>query len=94
MDAFHFNNVNSQGYVFIGFYVRRSLLDGPGWFVFGHNVEKYGANPDSGRGYDTKLCARPDVKARAHPHYNVKVRRGWRTKREASEVAAWLNCEK
>lgn len=89
--TFWFNNVNHEGYVFTDFEARQSKCDGPGWFVFGSNIEKYGIHRASGKGYYIKLCARPDVKARAHPHYNGKVRRGWRTKREAQEVADWLN---
>lgn len=59
---------------------------GPGWFVFARNAEKYGTLPD-GRGAYVALVAWPDKPRRACPNYNGRVRRGWRTKREAQAVA-------
>lgn len=67
-----------RGGHFTGFYVRRGDHDGPGWFIFGRN-------PAYGGSY-IALVARPDLKARRHPHYNCKVRRGWRLMREAQAV--------
>jgi hypothetical protein len=63
-----------------GFYARQDPQSGPGWYVFGRSKEDV-----------IKLVARPDVPDRAHPHYNIKVRRGWRLKREAFVIAAYLN---
>lgn len=68
-------------------HVRRDSGHAPGWFIFGRNSEKYGKKPD-GKGAYVSLVARPAVKARRHPHYNVQVRRGWRTRREALAALA------
>lgn len=68
------------------FHARRSASDGPGWYVFGRNPHHYGGNL-------VMLVARPEVEARKHPHYNVRVRRGFRTMREAREVAAILRAQ-
>lgn len=73
-----------RGGFFNAFFVRRStMVEGPGWFV-------YGSNPAYGGRY-TMLCAHPDAAARKYPGYNCKVHRGWRTKREADAVALELN---
>ena len=77
------NTVNYRGDMFDRFYARKDPHSAPGWFVFGRN-------PGYGDHY-IMLCARPAVKARKHPHYNVAVRRGWSTKREAESIAAELN---
>lgn len=81
-----FCNVDSQGRVYDRFYPRRSIENGPGWFVFGRN-------PGYG---DTliRLCAQPDVKPRRTKYYNGKVQRGYVTRREAQQVADKLNADR
>ena len=80
--------LDNQGFrepsTFSEFFPRMASETGPGWYVFGRNRHFYG-------GDYIKLCARPDVRARRYRHYNGPVRRGWRTKAEAQEVADWLN---
>lgn len=88
--TFQFNNVNHEGYVFADFFPMRDHT-GPGWFVFGRNPLKYGCRDDDGSGRYIKLCAFPDKPERRHVHYNGPVRHGWRTKRDAQQVADWLN---
>lgn len=63
-----------------GFYARQDPQSGPGWYVFGRSKEDV-----------VKLVARPDIPSRVHPHYNIKVSRGWKLKREAFVIAAYLN---
>lgn len=77
--------VDYKGRTYNRFHVRRDEGKAPGWFVWGRNPE-YGDNL-------IHLCARPDVKLRAHPHYNYKVRRGWPTKKEAQAIADRMNKE-
>ena len=72
-----------RGRMYAEFYVCRDATAGPGWYVLGRNPE-YG-------GRLVKICARPNVSPRKHPHYSHRVRRGWHTMREAAAVAAWLN---
>lgn len=72
-----------RGGHFSKFYARRSSVDGPGFYV-------YGTNPAYCGRY-VMPCARPDVPPRRHRHYNVKVRAGWRTLREAKAVADEMN---
>ena len=72
-----------RGRLYSDFYPRRAPSSGPGWFVFGRSPE-YGNTL-------IRLCARPAVEPRAHPHYNVMVRRGWRTRRAAQAAADLLN---
>lgn len=81
---------NYSGHTFADFYAERRPGHAPGWFVSGRNSEKYGTHAD-GKGAYVMLCARPDVKARRHPHFNGAVQRGWRTKREAQAVADRMN---
>lgn len=64
------------------FFVSRDHV-GPGWYIFGRNPE-YG-------NHLICLVARPNVPPRKHSHYNVRVRRGFRLKRDAESVAAYLN---
>jgi hypothetical protein len=66
------------------FYVDKSPQDGPGWYVFGRYADAYG-------GKLIKLCGRPDIAPRAHPHYNVRVRRGWSTRARAQHWADAMN---
>lgn len=75
--------IDYRGRVYDRFHARRSPDTGPGWYVYGRNVD-YG---------DTlvMLCAWPDVPERKHKHYNGKVLRGWNTKREAEAVASRMN---
>ena len=82
--------VNYSGHTFANFFPQRDSAGGPGWYVYGRNSEKYGVKAD-GKGAYVMLCARPSVAPRRHPHYNVKVRRGWHTRREAQAVADYLN---
>ncbi len=74
-----------RGRTYHHFHVRRDPGSAPGWFVFGR-----GSNGEYG-GHLISLCARPDVPWRRHPHYNVKVRRGWLTRREAQRIADVMN---
>lgn len=83
MEGVIFNATDHCGRTFKDFFPTRAEPHGPGWFVYGRNPDYYG-----GLVY---LCGRPDVKPRQCAHYNGKVRRGWRTKREAAAVAARLN---
>lgn len=85
MDQIEFRGRGFRGGFFSAFYVAKHPQSGPGWYV-------HGRNPAYGGGY-VMVCARPDVPARAHPHYNVKVRRGFRTMREARWVASVLNAK-
>lgn len=67
------------------YHARRDPGYGPGWYVFGRSFDEYAPAGIVMR------CAQPDVKLRAHPHYNCKVQRGWLTLREAQAVAAMMN---
>lgn len=75
--------------VYRSFHARRDSVSGPGWFVFGRCLPHAGRDTYGGK--VVMLCARPDVPARKHPHYNIRVRRGFRTMREANRVAELLN---
>lgn len=66
--------------------VRRDPVSGPGWYVFASSVP--GVGRDHYGGGVVKMIARPKVKPRKHPHYNVKVRRGWHTQAEALAAMA------
>lgn len=81
--AFEYSIIDYRHRAYDRFYPRRSPSSGPGWCVFGRN-RQYGDSL-------IRLCARPRVVPRAHPHYNVMVRRGWPTQRAAHAVAQWLN---
>lgn len=80
MEKFLFVTTDGRGRQFDQFYVAKSDADGPGYYIFGRNPE-YG-------GRLIMLCGRPDVAPRKHPHYNCKVRRGWKTRREAIAALA------
>lgn len=54
----------------------REPSTGPGWYIFARNSEEC----------ICKLIARPNVSARKHPHYNIRIRRGWLTKKEAEAL--------
>ena len=82
--------ITYSGHIFSDFYAQRSPSDGPGWFIYGRNAEKYGRKPD-GEGAYVMLCARPDVKAQRSRGYNGQVRRGFRNRAEAQAVADCLN---
>ena len=71
--------------VYREFFVAIDPATGPGWYVWGRCRTEYGP-----RGI-IRLCARPSVAPRAHPHYNVRVQRGWHLKRDAQAVADELN---
>jgi hypothetical protein len=88
--SFELETENYSGHTFSDFFVQRDTSRGPGWFVFGRNGEKYGRKPN-GEGAYIMLCARPNVRARRHVHYNGLVKRGWNTKREARTVIEFLN---
>lgn len=81
--GFEFSRSDYRGRSYADFYPRRSPASGPGWYVFGRSPE-YGNTL-------IRLCARPAAKPRAHPRYNVMVRRGWRTRRAAQAAADLLN---
>ena len=84
-----FENINYSGHKFDRFEARKgSGSDGPGWFIYGFNDEKYGPKQY------VKLVARPDVPPRKHPHYNIRVRAGWKTKAAAQQIADALNVQK
>lgn len=76
---FILENVDHKGRVFNrDVRVLRDPSTGPGWYVFAKDAQS-----------DViKLIARPDVSPRKHPHYNLRVMRGWLTKREAENVAS------
>ena len=65
------------------FFVGTHAAYGPGYYVFGRNQD-YGDSLIT-------VCAQPDVAFRRHSHYNCRVRRGWKTKREAQSIADKLN---
>lgn len=58
-----------------GFYIARHSVEGTGWYI-------HARRPEFGGNY-VRLVARPNVGLRKHPHYNKRIRRGWRTQREA-----------
>ena len=70
-----------RGRVFSDFYVSTNPAHGPGWYVFGRNEARN----------VIKVCAQPNVTPRKHPHYNIRVRRGFKTMREAQACANFLN---
>jgi hypothetical protein len=80
-----FSTIDYRDRVFSNFYIGQSPGTGPGWYIFGRNPE-YG-------GRLVRLCGRPSVKARRHPHYNCQVRRGWLKKRDALAVLTSLPAE-
>lgn len=77
-----FTNIGYDGTVFRDYYAARCPHSGPGWFIFGRDSQKYGTLPN-GKGAYVRLCGYRHI--RNHPHYNGKVRHGWRTRREALE---------
>lgn len=64
-----------------GAYFLRENEDGPGWYIYQYS--------DSDR-WLYRLAARPDVKPRRCPLWNIPTRRGWRTKREARAILRLL----
>lgn len=78
-----FRNVDYKGRIFDRFYVCKNACHGPGWYVFGRNPEYNDCL--------VTLVAQPVTKLRRHPHYNIRVQRGWHTRREALAYAHWLN---
>lgn len=78
-----FSTVDYRDRHYANYYIERSPATGPGWYIFGRNPEWYG-------GRLVRLCGRPAVKARRHPHYNCRVRRGWLRKKDALSVLAQL----
>lgn len=83
METINFTDTDHKGRTYDRFYANIAPFAGPGWYVWGRNPE-YGDNL-------IRLCGRPDVAPRRHPHYNGPVRRGWHTKREAAAIATKLN---
>ena len=81
--------INWRGDRFSDFYPEKNRL-GSGWAVFGRNSERYGVDAQ-GRGCYVMECARPDKPRRKMPNWNGEVYVGFRTKREAQEVADRLN---
>jgi hypothetical protein len=76
----NFSREGYDGTLFADFHVRQSSSDGPGWFIFGRDKNKYGVNVE-GRGCYVLLCG--FVRCGRARNYNGEVRIGWRTKREA-----------
>jgi hypothetical protein len=85
IEGVEFNPVDYKGRVFREFFPLQCPERGPGWYVYGRCHGQYGPQGI------IHLSARPAVKARKHLHYNVMVRRGWHTKREAQAIADKLN---
>lgn len=80
-----------RGYRFADYFVSKGDgSDGPGWFIFGRNSEKYGTLPDGKGAYVAKVC-QPIGPRRYHPHWNGPVSYGFRTMREAQRIADMLN---
>lgn len=80
-----------RGLRFTDYYVRKgSASDGPGWFIFGRNSEKYGTLPDGKGAYVANVC-QPIGPRRYHPHWNGPVSYGFRTMREAQRICDMLN---
>lgn len=80
-----FEDVDYKGRTFRHFYVAKGGTHGPGWYVYGRDVEG---------GYDgrlTKLVAQPDVPLRKPRGWNIRVRPGWSKKADAQTVADALN---
>lgn len=77
--------IDYKGRVYREFFVSKDPGLAPGWFVYGRCRNEYGPNGI------IFLVGRPAVKPRKHPHYNVKIRRGWHSKREAQAYADQLN---
>ncbi len=76
---------NGHERVYREFFVSRRPEFGPGWYVWGRCRTEYGP-----KGI-IRVCAHPSVVPRAHPHYNVRVQRGWHRKTDAQAVADDLN---
>lgn len=75
--------------MFTQFHVEKSASAGPGWYIWGrHNTEYRRADDTGGL---VCFCGRPNVPYRRHPHYNIKVRSGWKTKADAQLVCDLLN---
>ena len=68
-------------------FVDRSPAHGPGWYIFGRCLTDY---LPAGI---TMLVARPDVAPRKYSLWNGRVRRGWRTKREAAAALAYVEAQ-
>ena len=65
-----------------GLFVDHAPAYGPGWYIYGRCLTDY--RPV---GIIT-VVARPDVAPRKYSLWNGRVRRGWRTKREALAALA------
>lgn len=92
-----------RGRFYSYFEVYTSPSDGPGWYVFGRCLNKWMDDSTvdirwalfrlgefTGSGI-IRLCARPNVKRRKNPNYNIQVCRGWPTKKAAQAAAHALN---
>lgn len=62
---------------YTGEYVIRKDREGPGYYIYQYS--------DAGK-WLIRLAARPNVPYRKYPTWNPRVRRGWRTLREAKEI--------
>ena len=75
---FELENVDYKGRVFTeNVTVERAPATGPGWYIFARDKDGI-----------CKLVARPKVNPRKHPHYNIRIYRGWHTKQEAEFIAS------
>ena len=63
----------------LDFWLAHDASSGPGWYVFGRCASGV-----------IKIVAQPHVSPRRHPHYNIRVRRGWHRKRDAAAIASLL----
>lgn len=91
MQPIHLTVINRRGDRFSDFFPEKNPF-GSGWIVFGRNTERYGVDAQ-GRGRYTMECARPDKPRRKMPNWNGAVFVGFRTKREAQEIADYLNAK-
>lgn len=83
--------VGYEGSVFTDYTVERYPSHGPGWYVKGHNKDKYGFNATTGLGNYVKVCAYPDKPKTKAKFYSCLVHKGFRTRKEAQAVADEMN---
>ena len=79
----NFSREGYDGTMFRDFYVHKDASAGPGWFIFGRDVHKYGVD-DTGTGRYVMLCGY--VRRGKTRNHNGEARIGWRTKREALQA--------
>jgi hypothetical protein len=82
--------VDHRGRVYRGFYAARRRSDGPGWRVYGTCLPGIGYACYGGA--VTALIAEPQGgPIRRWPGWNIRIRAGWRARRDAQAVADTLN---